>query len=139
MTMPDQNSDLSALAALAAQVPEERRRLLEGQLPVADNPRFSRGLAAGLACALRLVVEQQVEEAARPLQEMAAVAAARALEEQRQYAELRQQMMSPAAREELEAEIERIKRGEVKLIPMEEVLREVEEIVRRGNNDSPGS
>ncbi len=136
--MSDANNELTALADLAAQVPEERRRALEGQLPPGDNPRFSKGLAAGLAHAVRVVSQQQGEEAARPLQEMAAVAAARALEEQRLYAELRKQMMSPAVREEVEAEIERIKRGEVKLIPMEEMLREVEAIVQRRHNGQTG-
>ena len=132
--MTDQNNELSVLADLAAKVPEERRRALEGQLPFGDNPRFSRGLAAGLAHAVRVVTEQQGEEAARPLQEIAAVAAARALEEQQLYARLREQMTSPTTRQEVEAEIERIKRGEVKLVPMEEILREVEEIVQRENN-----
>ena len=76
--MAEQNGDLARLAGLAATVSEERRRLLEGQLPLSHNPRFDAGVAVGLVRASEIVAEQQGEEAARPLQEIAAVAAARA-------------------------------------------------------------
>jgi hypothetical protein len=127
-------NDLAALADLAAKVPDERRRALEGQLPFASNPRFDAGLAAGLAHASQLVARQQGEEAARPLQEMAAVAAARALAEQRAYGPVRERMLSAAARAEVEAEIERVKSGQVELVPVEDTLRELDGQVPRPND-----
>ena len=132
--MPEQMNDLAALADLAAKVPDERRRALEGQLPFASNPRFDAGLAAGLAHASQLVARQQGEEAARPLQEMAAVAAARALAEQRAYGPVRERMLSAAARAEVEAEIERVKSGQVELVPVEDTLRELDGQVPRPND-----
>jgi hypothetical protein len=128
-TMAEQSNDLEALAVLAANVPKERRRLLEEQLPFGDNPRFDAGLVAGLVRASEIIAQQHGEAVAHSLQEIAAVAAARVLQEQQALAQMRAWALSPGVREEIEAEIERIKRGAVKLISMEEILREMEELV----------
>ncbi len=123
--MSDPMIDLAALAALASEVPSERRHALERQLPFTWNPRFDAGLAAGLAHASQFVARQQGEEAARPLQEAAAVAAARALAQEQTHVVLREKMLSGTVRDEVEAEIERIKTGRAALVPVEDALREL--------------
>jgi hypothetical protein len=135
--MAEQNNDLAALANLAATVPAERRRALEGQLPFACNPRFDAGLVAGLARASQIVAEQQGEEAARPLQEIAAVAAARVLQEQHAYERLRQETGTAEFRAQLEAEAELIRAGQVTAIPIEDVMREMQAIQKAARSKRP--
>ena len=137
--MPDPMTDLAALADLATRVPADRRRALEGQLPFTCNPRFDAGLAAGLAHASQLVARQQGEEAARPLQEVAAVAAAHAMVQQRAYGQVREKLLLEAVRTEVEAEIEHIKNGQVELLPVEAALRELAEHEPRTGNGGQGT
>jgi hypothetical protein len=134
--MQEQDAALAALAALAAEIPDDRRRTLEEQLPFASNPRFDAGVAAGLARALQLVQAEQGGQAAGRLQEIAAVAAAYALREQRVYAEWRTKSSTPEVRAEIDAEVARIEKGEP-LFPLGELIAELDALHRVGNGGGP--
>jgi hypothetical protein len=119
-------AQLAELAALAANVPQERRRAIESELRFPGNPKQDAAFAAGLAQASEFAARQSAE-AAQPLCEIAAVAAAHVLYLEREYARVREQAMSPDFRAQLEAEAELIRAGKVTPIRAEEVIRELNE------------
>jgi hypothetical protein len=129
--------DLSALADLAAGLPSERRGQIEKQLPGLLNPRYEAGVAEGFARAAEIAGEQS-EEVARSLREIAAVAAARAVEQRKLYDQARRQMDTPEARAEIEAELERILSGQAKMYSADEVIREMDDMIAAHNAGRPG-
>jgi membrane protein involved in colicin uptake len=130
-------SELASLASLADQLPEERRRQIERQLPVPPNPQSNVGMVAGLAHAAEIAASQS-EDAARALREVAAVAAARAIAEKKAYEQARALFNTPAARAEVEAEVEAILSGNVRTYPLDDLLGEMDALIeahRAGKSD----
>lgn len=132
-----QQNGLAELAAQAATLPSERRQELEKQLPLNGNPCFNEGLAVGLASAAE-AARQQSPEVAASLRELAAVAAAFALEEQRGYEQARK-LLTPTARAEIDAEIARIESGEVELVPVRNIIPKLKEMERIWKEKQDGS
>ncbi len=123
---------LKELAAPYERLGDDERQALEAAAPPGGSMEHNRGLVAGLCYALETVNGDGAR--AERLKKAAAVAAARVL---RQEAEAvrrcREKLMAEATPEklaELEEEHERLRR-EGKLIPFAEVLREIDEEVRR--------
>jgi hypothetical protein len=133
-------TDLENLAALAAGLPAERRWQLEAGLPL-GNRRFSEGVVEGLHLAWTLAAAHS-EPAAHCIREVAAVAAAQFLENEKLYEYASRELDKPEVRAEIEALAARIEAGQEKMVRMEDVLRELEEIEARRNGtqgeQSPG-
>jgi hypothetical protein len=140
MTEQDhERAGLTALAALANEVPKERRRVLEGQAPFGPNQHYDAGFAAGLAHALQVVRGAQGGQAVPALQEVAAVIAARTLWYRRAYEEVVAQWSTPEARAETEALLARIQNGEERMCSTEEIFRALDEVdAATGNGQVEG-
>jgi len=132
-----QAKGLEEIAALASALSPEKRRELERQLSLDGNPRFNEGIAVGLLRAVEAVAEQ-LPELNQPLRELAAVAAAYVLAEQRAYEEARRLTGTAQARAEIEEEIARLESGQVKIYSGEQILRELEEMEKEFKESGGG-
>lgn len=93
-------------------------------------------MASGLALAAELVAPHSAANA-QELRELAAVAAVRVIDQEKVYAEARE-LFTAEAHAEMDAEIASIERGEVEMVPFEEVVREREEMARRREQGQSG-
>jgi hypothetical protein len=125
-----QMKDLEALAALAGGLSAERRHELEGRFPFEDTPRRNAGIVRGLARAAE-GMEGRFPEAARELREMAAVGAARVLVEDEQFRKICAEIDTPEARAQMQAEADLFLAGKLELVPLDDVIREMEERTRK--------
>jgi hypothetical protein len=125
------------LLALVNGFTPEKRSELEKRIEFGWNPRHNAGLASGLAQAVEAVAERW-PEAAAVLRELAAVAADYARREKWAYEQADKLTSTPEARAEMDAEIARIESGEAKMIPFEEVLRQLDEDQRLWNERQAG-
>jgi hypothetical protein len=124
-------TDLENLARLAAGLPAERRKQLEESFPF-GNRRFGAGLVEGLHLAWTLAVSHS-EAAAHCIREVLAVAAAQFLENEKLYEYASRELDKPEVRAAIEEEARRFEAGQVEVVRMEDVLRELEEVEARRN------
>lgn len=113
---------MADLAKQAATLSPERRGQLESRLPMGCSPTHAAGVVDGLARAAEAM--SRWPEAVAELRELAAVAAAHALDQERMYDPVRRGF-TVAAHAEIDAEIARIESGEVEMIPADQVLRDM--------------
>jgi hypothetical protein len=92
------------------------------------------GIVRGLAWAAE-AVEAKSPEMAQELRELAAIGAARVLAEQEALERARRESLRPEARAEVEAELERMRSGQVKVYSGDAILRELEEMERKFAQD----
>jgi hypothetical protein len=132
--------ELAELIDRAAGLPEQCRREWEARLPFDYAPTYGAGVVQGLVTAAALVSAVS-QEAARHLRDGAAVAATRLVEQRKLYREVDCLTNTPQARAEIEAEVERIMRGEVQMHPLDDLLREMGILPDKkgGQGDAPSS
>jgi hypothetical protein len=130
------DTDLENLASLAARLPAERRQQLEESLPF-GNLRFSLGLVEGLHLAGSLAAAHS-EPAASCIRETAAVAAAQLVANRKLHEKISRELDKPEVRAEIEEELRRFEAGQIEVVRMDDILRDLEEIEARGNRSQGG-
>jgi len=113
-------------------IPESRRRELEEELPWTWDDKHDTGIFVGLAIAYEHSRRDGGEEGAH-LRELAAVAAARVLWQRLVLLSLTAEPGTSEFLAGTEAHCEGMRSGRIKTIPAAEFIRELEEIVRGGN------
>lgn len=115
---------------------EQQLRELKGLLPMSGGNRaFDRGVVEALEAAAKALAGLPAE-ALEPLRELTALAVAR----EKYHQEVMARLDTPDSRAEIEQTLADIRAGKIQLVPMEDIVREIEALEfgdRNGTHPKP--